>query len=316
MILLRTAFMGSPDFAIPSFMATAQATDLQVVVTQPDRPGGRGRKIQAPAIKIAAEAAGYPVLQPETLRDGSTAKLLDGFDLDLIVVVAYGRILGKDLLTVARYGCINVHASRLPRWRGAAPIQRAILEGDQQMGVSIMQLDEGCDTGPVYTIATTDIAPHETSGEIFARLAIIGGQCLQSFLENFSNRGPAIEQDSSQATHARKLIKQEGEVLWWEDATTVINRVRAVTPWPGAVTNLEQDKIKLFGLKLSEVACADKDPGVVLALDEQGIHVACGHGSVCVPELQPAGKRRMSAADFCSGRGGLIGQRFLSRKSD
>ena len=310
MRLLRTAFMGSPEFAVPSFLATAKFTDLQIVVTQPDRPGGRGQKMQAPAIKLAAEKAGYTVLQPETLRDGTCVDQLRLHKLDLVVVVAYGRILGRDMLNVATHGCINVHASLLPRWRGAAPIQRAILAGDANTGVSIMQLDEGCDTGPVYTTVSTEIRLQETSGELFDRLAIIGGDCLGAFLENFENRGAALEQDSSLATHASKLCKQDGEIQWEDDAQNIVNRVRAVTPWPGGRTQLDQEQIKVFGLNRSAATEGEHRPGTLVLIDETGIHVACGVGAVCIPELQPSGKRRMSADSFIRGRANLIGQRF------
>ncbi len=194
---LRAAFMGSPDFAVASLQAVARACDLRVVVSQPDRPAGRGRKLVAPAVKEAAAALGVPVLQPLKVRDGVLAAQLREHDLDVIVVTAYGRILPLEILEIPRLGCINVHASLLPRWRGAAPIQRAVLAGDRETGVAIMRMEEGLDTGPVYRVLATPIGPLETSGELFERLAPLGGELLEEFLRALPDVPAPTPQDEA-----------------------------------------------------------------------------------------------------------------------
>ena len=204
---LRAAFMGSPEFAVASLQAVAGACDLRVVVSQPDRPAGRGRKLVAPAVKEAAMALGVPVLQPLKVRDGVLAAQLREHDLDVIVVTAYGRILPKEILEIPRLGCINVHASLLPRWRGAAPIQRAVLAGDPETGVAIMQMEEGLDTGPVHRWLSTPIGPQETSGELFTRLAPLGGELLAAFLRDLPAVPPPTPQDEARMTLAPMLSK-------------------------------------------------------------------------------------------------------------
>src|SRR5690606_31487710 len=194
---LRAVFMGSPEFAVPSLEAVARTCDLLLAVTQPDKPAGRGRKLMPPAVKEAAIRLGVPVSQPVKVRDGTLAAALRELAPDVIVVTAYGRILPRAILEVPRHGCINVHASLLPRWRGAAPIQRAVLAGDAETGVAIMQMEEGLDTGPVFRAASTPIGAEETSGELFARLADLGGMLLEEFLREFPQVPPPTPQDPS-----------------------------------------------------------------------------------------------------------------------
>ncbi|MCY1012175.1 methionyl-tRNA formyltransferase [Nannocystis pusilla] len=207
---LRAVFMGSPDFAVPSLEAVARTCELVLAVTQPDKPAGRGRKLMPPAVKEAALRLGVPVSQPVKVRDGTLAAQLQALTPDVIVVTAYGRILPRAILEVPRHGCINVHASLLPRWRGAAPIQRAVLAGDRETGVAIMQMEEGLDTGPVFRAARTPIDPEETSGELFLRLATLGGDLLAAFLGEFPDVPPPTPQDPSLATLAPILRKEEG----------------------------------------------------------------------------------------------------------
>ena len=212
--MLRAVFMGSPEFAVPSLQAAASSCELVLVVTQPDKPAGRGRKLVAPAVKEAATALGVPVTQPVKVRDGALAGQLRALQPDVILVVAYGRILPREILEIPRYGCINVHASLLPRWRGAAPIQRAVLAGDAETGVAIMQMEEGLDTGPVFCATRTAIGADETSGELFARLATLGGQALAAFLREFPGVPPPTPQDGGLVTLAPPLKKEEGLVDW------------------------------------------------------------------------------------------------------
>lgn len=302
-LTLRAAFMGSPDFAVPSLHAVARTCELQAVVCQPDRPAGRGRKLKPPAVKVAAEPMGVPIYQPTKMRDGTLRTQLAQHDLDLIVVTAFGRILPKDILELPRLGCINVHASLLPRWRGAAPIQRAVLAGDQATGVAIMRMEEGLDTGGVYRMVETPIEPYETSGELFERLAVLGGEVLAETLAEVVATGTLGEptpQDETRATHAAMLSKAEGEVDWSWPATRVIDHVRGMDPWPSAYTTRDGLVMKLFGARPSERGVGQ--PGTVLGVDADGLHVACGSGAVCIAEVQPAGKRKMSAEAYAAGR--------------
>ncbi len=300
---LRAAFMGSPDFAVPSLRATAEACDLVIVVSQPDRPAGRGRKLTSPPVKVAAKELGLRVIQPRKLRNGRVAAKLRALDLDVIVVTAYGRILPPAILDVPRYGCINVHASLLPRWRGAAPIQRAVLAGDAETGVSIMRMEEGLDTGPVYRMLRTPIADDETSGALFQRLAEFGGEALGSFLRELPDVPAPTAQDEESMTLAPMLRKEEGAVDWSLPASAVAAHIRGMDPWPGATCMRAGDRLKLFGGRLSDVdRPKDAAAGCVLAVDRRGAHVACGEGVVQIQELQPPGKRRMPAKAYAAGK--------------
>ncbi|MGB1015860.1 MAG: methionyl-tRNA formyltransferase [Nannocystaceae bacterium] len=300
---LRAAFMGSPDFAVASLKATHQTCELVLVVTQPDRRGGRGRKLIAPAVKTAAIDLGIPVIQPRKVRDGTLAKTLCDLNLDVIIVAAYGRILPLAVLESAKHGSINVHASILPRWRGAAPIQRAVLAGDSETGVSLMRMEAGLDTGPVFRIARTPIDPHETSGALFERLAEIGGTCLEAFLSEFPDVPEPTTQDPLRVTHAAMLAKPEGRVDWSRPADELVNHIRGMDPWPGAFTKRADATIKLFDAKQSQLQRpVEALPGQVLASNRQGLHVACGTGTVCLGAVQPPGKRRMDARSYVAGR--------------
>jgi methionyl-tRNA formyltransferase len=302
---LRAVFMGSPEFAVPSLHAVARRCDLVAVVSQPDRPAGRGRKLKPPEVKVAAEALGVPVLQPTAVRDGKLRALLEPYAPELIVVTAYGRILGVDVLELPVHGCVNVHASLLPRWRGAAPIQRAVLAGDAQTGVAIMKMDIGCDTGPVYRMQATAIGPEETSGALFERLAALGGEVLDQFLAEFPDVPAPVDQSElgGEPVHAAKLDKHEGVVAWARPSAEVIDHIRGMDPWPAAVTARGELTLKLFGAGRSELAQPPgAAPGTVLAVDEAGVHVCCVDGVVRVAELQPPGKRRMPAKDYAVGQ--------------
>ena len=308
---LRAAFMGSPDFAVPSLEATARVCDVPLVISQPDRRAGRGRKLVAPPVKVAAERLGLPVAQPRKLRTGKVAATLRALELDLIVVAAYGRILPRSILEAPRHGCVNVHASLLPRWRGASPIQRAVLAGDAETGVAIMRMEQGLDTGPVYRIARTAIEPHETSGELFERLATLGGECLEGFLREFPNVPLPTPQAEDGVTYAELLEKQHGRVDWSRDAGALVDHVRGMDPWPGAFTVRDGATLKLFTARRSAHARPEgARPGEVLAADQDGLHVACGEGVLCVAYVQPPGKRRMLARDYVAGRPFADGERL------
>ena len=314
---LRAAFMGSPEFAVASLHAVARACDLRVVVSQPDRPAGRGRKLVAPAVKEAAQALGVPVLQPLKVRDGTLAAELRTHALDVIVVTAYGRILPREILELPRLGCINVHASLLPRWRGAAPIQRAVLAGDHETGVAIMQMEEGLDTGPVYRMLATPIGPLETSGELFERLAPLGGQLLEQFLRDLPGVPPPVAQDPAAVTLAPMLAKSEGLTRWTCPAGQVVDHVRGMDPWPGAFTGRGELTLKLFrAAPSSRPRPEDAQPGQVLGVDREGLHVACGQGVVCIGELQVVGGKRMPARDYAAGKPFVPGEALRDPPGD
>ncbi len=300
---LRAAFMGSPEFAVASLHAVARACDLRVVVSQPDRPAGRGRKLVAPAVKEAATALGVPVLQPLKVRDGTLAAALREHALDVIVVTAYGRILPREILELPRLGCINVHASLLPRWRGAAPIQRAVLAGDRETGVAIMQMEEGLDTGPVHRVLVTPIGPLETSGELFDRLAPLGGAVLEAFLRELPDVPPPTKQDERGLVLAPMLTKAEGLTRWTCPSGQVIDHVRGMDPWPGAFTGRGELTLKLFRAAPSARVRPDGAlAGQVLAVDREGMHVAGGEGVVCIAEVQVVGGKRMPAHAYAAGK--------------
>lgn len=304
---LRTVFMGSPEFAVPSLEALLRYTDVQLVVTQPDQPAGRGRQLQPTAVRQAAERAGVPVATPPSLRKPPYAPTLAALDLDLIVVVAYGKILPPDVLAVPRHGCWNVHASILPRYRGAAPIQWALLSGERKTGVTLMQMDVGLDTGPMLLTRTLPIAEDDTAGSLHTKLAPLGADLL---VEGFAKLGAgtlvATPQDNAAATLAPLLEKEAGRVDWTQPADTVSCRIRGVDPWPGAFTTLEGEILKLWRPQVvQDDPWRDgeaKPPGTVLGQDRQGLVVACGRGAVAIGELQLPGRKRLGATALLAGR--------------
>lgn len=298
---MRVVFMGSPDFAVSPLQALIESHEVALVVTQPDKRAGRGKHLSAPPVKVVAEAAGVPVIQPRSARTPELVEALRATGAELAVVVAYGKILPRPVLDALPRGCINVHASLLPGYRGAAPIQWAIIRGEVETGVSIMQLDEGMDTGPVLLERRMPIAPDDTAGTLFARLAPLGAEALLEAMDGLAaGTLAAVPQDHAAATHAPMLTKADGAVDWTEDAAAVCNRIRGVDPWPGAFTALHGgEQIKLF---LPAVAEGSGRPGEVLAVDERGLVVACGQGAVAVRALQAPGRRRLEARVFASGR--------------
>lgn len=295
---MRVVFMGSPDFAVPSLTALLEHHEVALVVTQPDKPAGRGKRLVAPAVKQLAVERGAPVLQPRKRTELLDAIAASGAELG--VVVAYGRILPKAVLEAFPRGCINVHASLLPKYRGAAPIQWAVINGEPVSGVCIMQLDEGMDTGPVYASAEVELDPDETAGTLFERLAPLGAELLLEVIESMAaGTAVATEQDHAAATMAPMMKKADGQVDWSKDASAVSSHIRGVDPWPGAFTSLNGDRLKLFGARVIDGAGR---PGEVLGVGEHGLVVACGSGACAVAEVQAPGRKRMDAKAFVSGR--------------
>ncbi len=297
--------MGSPEFAVSSLEAMLARHEVALVVTQPDKPAGRGAAMTAPPVKVVAERAGVPVLQPRSARAPEVALALAATGAELGVVVAYGKILPAAVLAAFPRGCINVHGSILPRYRGAAPIQRAVMSGDAETGVAIMQLDVGMDTGPVLLERRTPIGPRETAGQLFARLAPIGAAALVEAIDGLAaGTLHPVAQDHALATHAAMLTKADGVIDWTQPAAAVAARIRGVDPWPGAVAQLRRHTVKVFGAIEIE---AFGTPGTVLAIDARGLIVACGQGAVAIDDLQLPGRKRLSVAQVAQGRGVQVG---------
>lgn len=297
---MRVVFFGSPDFAVPSLAAVAAAHDVVAVVTQPDRPAGRGAKLQPPAVKMLATELGLPILQPLKLRDGVVAAELSKLDPDLFIVVAYGRILPPDLLAVPRLGPWNVHASLLPRYRGAAPIQWSVIRGERETGVSVMRMEAGLDTGPVAAQATERISAEDTAGTLSARLAPLGAKLLLETLPGIADASVVPrQQDDASATLAPPLEKTDGRLDFSQPAVVVSARARGVDPWPGATVLLDGEMAKVFTPRLVAGAA---EPGRVLGLVPDGLAVACGEGAVAFGELQLPGRKRMPAKALVAGR--------------
>jgi methionyl-tRNA formyltransferase len=292
-------FFGSPEFAVPSLAAVAGQHEVVAVVTQPDRPAGRGARLQAPAVKLLAAERGLPVLQPLKLRDGVLAADLATRKPDIFVVVAYGRILPPDLLAVPRLGPWNVHASLLPKYRGAAPIQWAVIRGENETGVSIMRMEAGLDTGPVAAVAMERIGDGDTAGSLAARLAALGAKLLVDTLPAIAaGRVMLRTQDHAAATLAPPLAKTDGQLDFRQPAFFVAARARGVDPWPSATILLDGQPAKVFAPRLVE---GNGSPGAVLGLRPQGLAVACGEGAVAFAEIQLPGRKRLPAKALLAG---------------
>lgn len=305
---MRIVFLGTPEFAVPSLEALFRAGHaLAAVVAQPDRPAGRGQALRAPATKVWAEAHGVPVLQPEKVRDGVLAGRLAELRPDALAVAAYGRILGADLLALAPHGAINVHASLLPRWRGAAPIQWAVASGDRETGVTIMQMDAGLDTGDILLQRTMAIRPDDTAETLSERLADLGGAALVEALDGLA-RGAIVpvRQDPGLATAARILLKEDGRIDWSRPAQEIAARLRGFTPWPGAFTTLGGRLVKIVEASAAPVFDAKEAPqgaaGSGFRIPGRGVFVVCGGGTaLLVARLQLEGKPAQDANAFWNG---------------
>ncbi len=311
---MRIVFFGTPEFAVPSLRTlVGEGFEVAAVVTQPDRPTGRSRsRLEPPPVKSAALAEGIPVLQPEQPNSPEFVEQLALLKPDLGVVVAYGHILRKELLELPRLGMINVHPSLLPKLRGAAPIQHAIIEGYRETGVSVMQMDEGMDTGPVLLRRSTPIAPDETGGELAERLSELGAVALIEALTLLAGGAPRTEpQDDREATYAPKITRELARIRWTDEPQRIARLVRALDPEPGAWTRLKLREIKLFVPQVLDSWSPDGPslPGTVLAL-EPALVVATDSAPLRFMECQPAGKNRMATVAWARGRGVKVGDRF------
>ncbi len=307
---LRVGFAGTPPFAARALAAILDAGfPVPLVLTQPDRPSGRGMTLMPSAVKTLALAREVPVLQPPTLRTGEAREPLNAVPLDVLVVAAYGLILPPAVLAWPRHGCLNIHASLLPRWRGAAPIHHAILAGDAATGVTIMQMDAGLDTGPMISTVQTPIGPAETTGSLTERLAGLGAEAIVAALRRLEREGslPSTPQPADGATYASKIEPAQALLEWTRPAAALDRQVRAFDPAPGARFAMGADAVKVWA---AEPARGSGSPGTVLAVTPEAIEVACGEGSLRLATLQPPGGKRMAGGAFAAGRRVVPGNRL------
>jgi methionyl-tRNA formyltransferase len=303
----RALFFGSPAFAVPSLDALHEIAEVVGVVCQPDKPAGRGLELTAPAVKVRAVELGLEVAQPAKLRTGEVGAWVRDRRADVALVVAYGRILPRDVLDGPRLGCVNVHASLLPKYRGAAPITWAVVHGERETGVTLMKLDEGMDTGPTFAREVTAIGPDETAGELGERLARMGADAVRAWLPAYvAGACTLAPQDHAQATMAPPLEKSHGRIDWTRAARQVHDHVRGMSPWPGAFTTSHGRSVKVHATTVVDAARAGgapARPGEVLIADKSRVLVACGEGCVQLERVQPEGKRAMRGSDWAMGRG-------------
>lgn len=300
----RLIFFGSPAFAVPSLDAAHALADVAGVVCQPDKPAGRGLTLTPPAVKVRATELGLPVVQPTKLRTGELGAWVRAQAADVALVVAYGRILPKDVLDGPRLGCVNVHASLLPAYRGAAPITWAVVGGEAETGVTLMKLDEGLDTGPTFARATTPIGPDETAGELSERLAALGAETVRAWLPRYlAGDCTLVPQDDARATLARMLDKDDGRIDWARPARAVHDHVRGMRPWPGAFTTARGKLLKVLVTRVIAGAASGAEPGQVVVADKSRVLVACSEQTIELAQVQPEGKRAVSGAEWVMGRG-------------
>ncbi len=297
---MRIIFMGTPEFACPTLKTLIERGEQVVaVVTQPDRPKGRGQQTLPPPVKTLALKHGIPVMQPLKVRHPDAIEEIRALKPDLIVVVAFGQILPKALLEIPRSGCVNVHASLLPRYRGAAPLNWCIINGETETGVTTMMMDVGLDTGDMLLKAVTPIDPDEDTSSLHDRLSQLGAELLAETIERLAAGGVAPEkQDDALTCYAPMLKKEDGLIEWGKDAASIKNLVRGMTPWPGAYSHIDEKLLKVFRVQVGSGAGR---PGEIIAAGRDGIEVACGEGSVVIYELQLEGKKRLPAAEFLAG---------------
>ncbi len=312
---LRVVFAGTPDFAVPTLQALLDSNhDVIAVYTQPDRPAGRGQQTRQSPVKVCALEHDITVLQPGSLKTEEAQKELADLKPDIMIVVAYGQILPKMVLDTPRYGCLNVHASLLPRWRGAAPIHRALLAGDEETGVTIMQMDVGLDTGDMLKQVHLPILSSDTSETLHDALADMGAKALVDVVDAIANGQSSIaeKQNDDLACYAHKLEKSEAEINWQQDATDIDRMIRAFNPWPVAYTAFQGKPLRVWRAELINTDSSDACPGEVLESDEQTLYIACGDGRVVsLLEIQPAGKKRMPVEAFLNARKDIVKPGFI-----
>ena len=314
---LKLVFAGTPDFAATALKALLQAGhEIAAVYCQPDRPAGRGKKLVVGPVKQLALDNEIPVEQPINFKSPESVEKLASYQADLMIVVAYGLLLPKNVLEAPKYGCVNIHGSILPRWRGAAPIQRAIESGDQESGITIMQMDEGLDTGNMLLKSICEIESDETGSSLHDKLAALGGKAICDYLDSFDPDYSGEEQDDALANYAHKLSKQEAMIDWSQPADLIEKKIRAFNAWPVSFTYVAQKRLRVWAANLSGQS-SDSAPGTVIGYDKNGIHVNCGDNQVLsLTHLQPDGAKAMSAADLLNARAAWFEEQPVLGQSD
>ncbi|MDQ3197746.1 MAG: methionyl-tRNA formyltransferase [Verrucomicrobiota bacterium] len=304
---MRVLFIGTGEIGVPTLRTLLQSQKHELIgaVTQPDKPVGRAQRIEPPAIKKELAQTGLPILQPERLRDPDAVELIGALGPDIIVVMAYGQILPKSVLEIPQVACLNLHASLLPRHRGAAPIQAAIVAGEAETGITVMYMDEGLDTGDILLQEKLALAPNETGGSLHDRLADLAPEAILRALDLLGEgKAPRQPQDAVTATYAAKLTREHGKIDWKEPAETIEQKIRAFDPWPGAFTQLADSSDRIRNLKIFRASVAGQDlgaPGTIVQPNDSEVFIATGRGALRLDEVQLEGKRRLKAADFLRG---------------
>ena len=306
---MKIIYMGTPDFAVPALKALANSEhEVCAVFTQPDKPRGRKMIMTPPDVKVCAEKLNIPVYQPETFKDGKPLEIINKYNPDVIVVAAYGKILPKSVLDSAKYGCINLHGSLLPKYRGASPIQQSVLNGDRETGVTAMQMDVGLDTGDILKVVKTEIGVNETSGELFDRLSLMGGELILDTLSALEKGEiTPIKQDESLATHTSKIDKSLCPIDFTKSAFEVHNKIRGLNPWPSCYTGLQGKMLKIWDADIVDAGQQAAEQiekgrcGQIVLIDKDRLWIQTGDGCLSVQSLQLAGKKRMNIADFLRG---------------
>ncbi|MDX1900460.1 MAG: methionyl-tRNA formyltransferase [Gammaproteobacteria bacterium] len=299
---MKILFAGTPDFAVESLKALMQTEhDIVGVYTQPDRPAGRGRKLTASPVKQFAQTKNLFIHQPTTLRDANEQQKIRELNVDAMIVVAYGLILPAAVLSAPRLGCFNVHASLLPRWRGAAPIQHAILAGDTETGVTIMQMEQGLDTGPMLARVACDMTQQETGGSLHDKLAVLGATLLVETLQHLPEHPPE-KQNNALATYAHKITREDARIDWQASATDIDRKIRAFNPWPVAFTPWQNEQLRIWRAEVISLDAVPQVPGTILKATKEGIDIVTGQGILRVLELQLPGGRVLSSGDILNAR--------------
>ncbi len=299
---MKVIFMGTPDFSVATLEAIINAGhDVVTVVTQPDKPKGRSGELQMSPVKEAALAHNIEVLQPVKVRVPEVVEQLRSYNADVIVVVAFGQILPQVILDMTPYGCVNVHASLLPKYRGAAPIQWAVIDGEKESGVTTMQMDAGIDTGDMLMVEKYTLAADETGGSLFDRLAVLGGSLLVKTLDGLANGTVKPVPQKGESSYASKLEKKTGNIDWNMPAVKIERLVRGLNPWPCAYTKFNNKTLKIWNSSIDDTKCTDITPGTIYRIDKEGIYVGTSDKGLIIRELQLEGKKRMDTASFLRG---------------
>ena len=309
---MKIVFMGTPDFASGTLEALiAAGHEITAVYTQPDKPKGRGKEVQMTPVKMVALEHGIPVYQPRRIREAAEVEILRQIPADIFVVAAFGQILSQEILDMPKFGCVNIHASLLPKYRGAAPIQWAVIDGEEKTGITIQQMNAGIDTGDILYVKEYNLDPKETGASLFDKLMVLGAEAIVEALPLIeAGKITPVPQNEAEATHAAKLTKQLGELDFTKSAVVLERLVRGLNSWPSAYTFFRGKQLKIWETEVAEAGQTDAEPGTVIAVDKQSITVATGEGSLQILELQIEGKKRMACKDFLLGYPVSVGEKL------